>query len=81
MAPTYSNGQEMVSVFFAIKSSFLFISLYLRCNLCRCPTGADPATNPTTLGSVAKVVGSCEKGRENAESVMKSPTGRYSYRS
>ena len=33
-----------------------------------------------TLGSVAKVVGSWEKGCENAESVMKSPTGWYSYR-
>ena len=33
-----------------------------------------------TLGSVAKVVGSWEKARENAESVIKSPTGRYSYR-
>ena len=45
-----------------------------------CSTGADPTTDPTTLGSVAKVVGLCEKRRENAESVMKSPTGRYSYR-
>ena len=36
--------------------------------------------HPMTLGSVAKVVGSWEKARENAESVMKSPTGRYSYR-
>ena len=35
---------------------------------------------PTTLGSVVKVVGSWEKGSENAESVKKSPTGRYSYR-
>ena len=36
--------------------------------------------DPTILGSVAKVVGSWEKGRKNAESVMKSTTGRYSYR-
>ena len=34
----------------------------------------------TTLGSVLKVLGSCKKGRENAESVMKSLTGWYSYR-
>ena len=27
-------------------------------------TGADPITNPTTLGSVAKVVGSWKKGTE-----------------
>ena len=33
-----------------------------------------------TLGSVVKVVGSCEKGQENAESVMKSPTGQNNYR-
>ena len=33
-----------------------------------------------TLGSVAKFVGSWEKGPENAESVMKSSTGRYNYR-
>ena len=33
-----------------------------------------------TLGSVAKVIGSWKKARENAESVMKSTTGRYSYR-
>ena len=43
-------------------------------------TGADPVTNPMILGSVAKVVGSWEKARENAELVMKSTTGRYSYR-
>ena len=43
-------------------------------------TGADPATNPTTLGLVAKVIELWEKARENAESVMKSPTGQYSYR-
>ena len=30
---------------------------------------------PTTLGSVAKVVGLWEKACKNAESVMKSPTG------
>ena len=40
-----------------------------------CSTGADL----TTLGSVAKVIGSWEKARENAESVMKSTTGQYSY--
>ena len=48
--------------------------------LCRCSTEADPITDPTTLGSVAKVIGSWEKARKNAELVMKSPTGRYSYR-
>ena len=48
--------------------------------LCRCSTEADPVTDPTALGSVAKVVGSWEKARENAESVMKSTTGWYSYR-
>ena len=48
--------------------------------LCRCSTGADPVTDPTTLGSVAKVVGSWEKGHENGVLVMKSPTGWYSYR-
>ena len=36
--------------------------------------------NRTTLGPVVKVVGSWEKGRKNAESVMKSPAGQYSYR-
>ena len=35
----------------------------LQCNhhLWRCSTGADPVTDPTTLGSVAKVVGSLQK--------------------
>ena len=33
-----------------------------------------------TQGLVVKVIWSWEKGRENAESVMKSPTGQYSYR-
>ena len=42
--------------------------------------GADPVTDPRTLESVAKVIGSWEKASENAESVMKSTTGRYSYR-
>ena len=45
-----------------------------------CSTGADHVTNPMTLGSVAKVIGSWKKACENAESVIKSPTGRYSYR-
>ena len=45
-----------------------------------CSTGADPATDPTTLGSVAKVVGSWGKWRKNAELVMKFPTGWYRYR-
>ena len=40
----------------------------------------EPVTDPTTLGSVAKVIGSWEKARENGGSIKKSPTGRYSYR-
>ena len=48
--------------------------------LCRCSTGADLATDPRVEGSVAKVVQSWEKTRENAELVMKSLTGQYSYR-
>ena len=48
--------------------------------LCRCSTGADPVTDSTTLGLVAKVVGSWEKAHGNAELVMKSPTGRYCYK-
>ena len=48
--------------------------------LCRCSTGADPVTDPTTLGSVVKVLGSYKKGCENGESVKKSLTGHYSYR-
>ena len=35
---------------------------------------------PTALGSVVKVIGLREKRPKNAKSVMKSPTGRYSYR-
>ena len=58
----------------------LYISLKGNLALCRCSTGANPVTDPTTLGWVAKVVGSWEKARENAELVMKSPTGQYSYR-
>ena len=54
--------------------------VYFHDTLRRCSTGADPVTDPTTLGLVAKVIGSCEKARKNAESVMKSTTGRYSYR-
>ena len=30
----------------------------------------EPVTDPMTLGSVVKVIGSWEKGCENAESVM-----------
>ena len=48
--------------------------------LCRYSTGTDPVTDPMTLGSVAKVVRLWEKLRKNAESVLKSTTGRYSYR-
>ena len=55
---------------------FYFVPIYWIQMLCRCSTGTDP----TTLGSVAKVVGSWKKGSKNAESVMKSPTGQYSYR-
>ena len=44
--------------------------------LCTISTGTDPVTDPTTLGSVAKVVESGEKVRENGGSVMKSPTGQ-----
>ena len=40
----------------------------------------DPVTHPMTLGSVAKVVASWENASKNAESVMKSMTGWYSYR-
>ena len=62
---------------------FITISLlskFLYFVLCRCSTGANPVTDPTTIGLVAKVIGSWAKGRENAESVIKSPTGWYSYR-
>ena len=45
-----------------------------------CSTGADLTTDPMTLGSVVKVIGSWEKRHKNSESVMKSPTGGYSYR-
>ena len=48
--------------------------------LCNISTGTDPVTDPTTLGSFAKVVESGEKAQENGGSVMKSPTGRQSYR-
>ena len=47
---------------------------------CRCSNGADPVTDPMTLGSVVKVIGSWQKWGENAESVKKSPTGQYTYR-
>ena len=39
---------------------------------------SQPCNRPYDL--VAKVVGSWEKGRKNAESIMKSPIGRYSNR-
>ena len=42
------------------------------CLLCSVSTGTDPVTNPTTLSSVAKVVESGGKTRENGGSVMKS---------
>ena len=44
-SPSSNFLQQMVS-----KGNF-----YNR-SLCRCSTGADPVTNPTTLGSVTKVV-------------------------
>ena len=58
----------LLSVF----SNFLIIHYDCNTSVMGCSTGADPVTDPTTLGSVAKIVGSW--------SVMKSTTGRYSYR-
>ena len=40
-------------------------------------TGVNPVTNPMTLGWVVNVMGLSKKGRENGESVKKSPTGCY----
>ena len=38
-----------------------------------------PVSDPTTLGSVVKVIGLQKKRRENGELVKKSPTGQYTY--
>ena len=43
---------------------------------CRCSTGADPVSDPTTLWLALKVI---EKRHEDGELVKKSPTGQYSY--
>ena len=67
-----SLSESIPIIAFYAKDSANF--LYF-CVLYRCSTGADPVTDPVTLGSVAKVVGSWEKASKNGGSVRKSPTG------